>query len=93
MAPFPVALEHSVVVSVVAVHTHRALLDRFLGLQSFLLTLPVPDAPLDELLTLTFRQFLFRFQPELDAVPGRLSSGLPFLIGTSPNILVGDGRL
>jgi len=89
MASFTVALEHPVVVSVVAVHTHIALLDRrLLGLQPFMLAMPAPAALLDELLILTFHQLLLRFQPELDTVPGRLSSGLPFLVGTKPNVLV-----
>jgi hypothetical protein len=88
MAPFTVALEHPVVVPVMAVHVIIALLDRLLGLQPVMLAMPVPAAPLDSLLILTFHQLLLRFQPERDTVPGRLSSGLPFLVGTKPNVLV-----
>src|ERR1700680_232758 len=51
MAPFTVALEHPVVVPVVAGHDHLVLLDLLLGLQPVLLVMPVPAAALDELLT------------------------------------------
>jgi len=87
MAPFTVALEHPVVVPVVAVLVNIALLVRFLGLQLFMLAMSVPVIPLDELLILTFHKLLLRFQPELDTIPGRLSSSLPFLVGAKPNDL------
>jgi hypothetical protein len=88
MAPFTVTLEHPIVVPVVAVRAQIGRLDRLLRFQPFLLALPLPVSPLDELFFLTFHQLLLRFQPELDTVSRRLSSGLPFLVGIKPNVLV-----
>jgi hypothetical protein len=45
MAPIAVALEHPVVVPVVAVLPHIALLDRLRGLQPFVLAMPMPAVP------------------------------------------------
>ena len=81
MAAFTVTLEHSVVVSVVAVRARIAGFDILLGLTRFKLTFLVPAVSLDKLFLRTFHQFLLRFQPKLDAVPARLTRGLPFLIG------------
>src|SRR5579859_4774675 len=61
MASFAVALEHPVIVPVVAVHVHIARLGRLLGLEPFTLAMPVPAGPVDELLILTFQQLLFGF--------------------------------
>lgn len=90
MAPFTVALEHPVVVPVAAVHPYVARLDGLFCLPPFLLAIPVPVTLLDERLIVSFRQFLLRFQPELDTIPRRLSCVLPFLVGTEPNVFCGD---
>src|SRR5580658_7163636 len=80
-----VALEHPIVVSVVAVHTRVERLRILPGGLRLARMIEAPVVPTDRLFSSCLREFFLRFQPEMHTIPGRLAGGFPFVEGTKLN--------
>ncbi len=99
-----VALEHPVVVPVVAVHARIERLRILSGGLRLKRTIEAPIVPTDRHFNSCFGEFFLRLQPKMNTIPGRLASGLSFTEGTKLNVLAqfqciyeciisgGDGR-
>src|SRR5580658_7700289 len=81
-----VALEHPIVVSVVAAHTRVERLRILPGGLRLARMIEAPVVVTDRLFSSCFREFFLRFQPEMHIIPGRLASDLPFVEGTKLNV-------